>query len=194
MSNTELLLSILAGIALAACCGFRVFVPLLVAACGLRFGVLPAEWIEESTRKLVGHDLLIAALTVATVLEIAAYKIPFLDNALDMLATPLAIGAATLLSSSFFTFADEPYMRFLLGAVTGGVGAGLIQASTAAVRAGSSKFTLGWGNPLFAIAETVVAFAGSLLALLFPLLGIAFILAACWAALWVVRKLARRVG
>lgn len=192
MNNTELLICILTGIALSACCGFRVFVPLLVAACGLRFGLIPPSWISESASQLVASDVLVAGLTIATVLELVAYKIPYIDNALDSIATPLAILAASLLSSSFFTFADEPYLRFILGAVTGGLGAGIIQTSTTAARAGSTQLTFGLGNPIFALIESTAAFVGSVLALFFPVFAVAMLLAFCWACIWLFRRLARR--
>ena len=192
MTNTELLMSILAGIALSACCGFRVFVPLLVAACGLRFGLLPPEWLSDAAVQLIRNDVLLAGLTIATVLELVAYKIPYIDNALDAIATPLAILAATLLSSSFFTFADEPYLRFILGAVTGGLGAGIIQTSTTAARAGTTQFTFGLGNPFFALFESVAAFVGSVIALLFPIFAVVMMVAFCWACIWLFRRLARR--
>ena len=194
MNNSELIMSVIAGIALSACCGFRVFIPLLIATFGIRFGLMPPTWLAEPTLHLIRSDILTAALTIATVLEIVAYKIPYLDNLLDTAATPLAVVAATLLSSSFFTFADEPYIRFVLGAVTGGVGAGIIQTSTSAIRLGSTKFTAGLGNPLFALVETLVAFIGSLVAVLLPLVGITFIILCCWGFIILFKRIYKRRG
>lgn len=189
MSHTEVLIAIIAGIALSACCGFRIFIPILIATFGVRFGFLPHEWINEASVELIRNDVFTAAITVATVLEIAAYKIPFIDNFLDTIATPLAVVAATLLSSSFFTFAEDSYMRFILGAITGGLGAGIIQASTSAIRATSSQWTAGFGNPIFGLIETLTAFVASLLSVLFPLIGIALILLVCWGSLWLLKRL-----
>lgn len=191
MSHTEVIIAIIAGIALSACCGFRIFIPLLIATFGVRFGFIPSEWINEASVHLIRNDVFTAAITVATVIEIAAYKIPFIDNFLDTIAAPLAVIAATLLSSSFFTFAEDSYMRFILGAITGGLGAGIIQASTSAVRATSSQWTAGLGNPIFALIETITAFIGSLVAVLFPILGILLILLMCWGSLWLLKRFFR---
>ena len=79
----EIVFSILMGLGLSAACGFRIFIPLLVAGIGIHAGALhPAPdftWLG-STPALVGFG-------TATLLEIAAYYIPWLDNVLDIAAT-----------------------------------------------------------------------------------------------------------
>ena len=83
----EFALSICLGIGLSAACGFRVFVPLLgmsVAALAGHLGLSPGfEWI--------GSWPAFACFLTATILEIAAYYIPWLDNALDSIATPWSV-------------------------------------------------------------------------------------------------------
>lgn len=90
----EVITAVALGVGLAASCGFRVFVPLLVASIAARTGVFP---LNESFQWLAGWPAIISFGT-ATVIEIFAYYIPFVDNLLDIITTPLAIGAtATIL-------------------------------------------------------------------------------------------------
>ncbi|WP_408641401.1 DUF4126 domain-containing protein [Spirosoma telluris] len=101
--SLEWIMSACIGVGLAACCGFRVFVPLLIASAATKLGLVGTmagfEWLS-------GWPALIG-LTVATVFEIGAYYIPWLDNALDTIATPTSIIAGTLLSTSFLQI-DNP--------------------------------------------------------------------------------------
>jgi hypothetical protein len=116
------LLSVAAGIGLAAACGFRVFVPLLALGLAGRFGVLPLshgfEWLK-STEAIV-------AFSVSTLLEAAAYKIPWLDHALDTLATPAALFAGVL-SVAALTAGLPPALRFSLALIVGGGAAAVVQ-------------------------------------------------------------------
>ena len=86
------MIAVMIGIGLAASCGFRVFVPMLVAGVTIRTGILDAAdgfaWLGSTSALL--------ALAIATVLEIGAYYVPWLDNLLDSIATPLAITAGVV--------------------------------------------------------------------------------------------------
>ena len=92
----QTLLSIALGIGLAAAAGLRIFLPLLAASIAARQGwiVLNADflWLASNTALL--------ALGVAALLEIAAYYVPGLDHALDVVASPLALIAGTLLAAA----------------------------------------------------------------------------------------------
>ncbi len=84
------------GIALSACAGFRVFIPMLAGALAGQFNViaLPADM------QWLGSWPAIACFGTAAVAEVGAYYIPFVDNMLDVIATPLSVAAGTLLASS----------------------------------------------------------------------------------------------
>ena len=92
----DMLLSIGLGVGLAAACGFRIFVPPLAMTLAERVGYLElAEgfaWLDSERALWI--------LAAAMALETLAYFIPFLDNALDTLATPAATGAGILASAS----------------------------------------------------------------------------------------------
>jgi len=87
--DKEILTAIALGIGLAASCGFRVFVPMLIARIGAHLGVFP---VQEGFRWLASLPAMIC-FSIATFFEIAAYYVSFIDRLLDSITTPLAIGA-----------------------------------------------------------------------------------------------------
>ena len=154
------------GLGLAASSGFRIFVPLLAASVAHRVGWLPSspgfEWLGSTTALLV--------LATATLAELLGYYVPVVDHLLDTLTTPASFVAGTLLMTSSLTHLD-PTLRWALGIVVGGGAAGLVQGSTALLRAGSTATTGGLANPVFATLENLLAVGGSVLALGLPLLA-----------------------
>jgi len=169
--NLELITAVAIGIGLAASAGFRVFVPMLVAAIAAKTGVLPLndsfQWLSSWTS--------IAILGTATVVEILAYYIPVVDNLLDTITTPLAIGAGTLLLTSVLPV-DSELMRWITGAALGGGSAAVVQSGSALTRLTSTKMTAGMGNPLVATVENVAATGTSLLSLVIPFFIVALFL------------------
>ncbi|WP_234733800.1 DUF4126 domain-containing protein [Tellurirhabdus bombi] len=159
------------GVGLSACCGFRVFVPLLVASLATKFGwvaMTPGfEWMGTWTAFFV--------LATATLLEVGAYYIPWLDNALDTIAMPLAFAAGTLLTTSFVDV-DIPLLKWGLGIIAGGGTASLIQTGTSMLRLGSTATTGGLGNPVVASTENVLSFGLSFLAILLPVLTVILVI------------------
>ena len=166
----ETLLSVALGLGLAAACGFRVFVPLLVMSVAVRSGhmaVTPSfEW--------VGSDIALVCFAVATVLELAAYYIPWVDNLLDTVATPAAVVAGILVTASVITDMS-PFLRWTLAVLAGGGVSTGVQAVTVAGRQISSLTTFGLGNPLIATLEAIGATVMALLSIVLPLVAIAAI-------------------
>jgi len=185
--NTELITAVAIGIGLAASAGFRVFVPMLVAAIAAKTGVLPLndsfQWLSSWTA--------IAILGTATVVEILAYYIPVVDNLLDTISTPLAIGAGTLLLTSVLPI-DSELMRWITGAAVGGGSAAVVQSGSALTRLTSTKMTAGMGNPVVATVENVGATGTSVLSLIIPFIIVAlFLLLVIFIFTRVRRKLRR---
>ncbi len=177
--------SLMLGIALSAASGFRVFIPLLVTNLAGKFGVFTLSdnmlWLAETPVTIV--------LAVAAVFELAAYYVPVLDNLLDSIATPAAVIAGTLITSSFIQI-DYPVLQWGLGLVAGGGVAGTIQAGTSLLRLGSTKFTGGLGNSFLSSFENAMSVIVSILGVWLPIL-IGFL--ALYFVIWVWRKLwARR--
>ena len=182
--NWDWIVSACLGVGLAACCGFRVFVPMLIASIATKLHIISPmdglEWISTTPALLL--------LGVATLIELGAYYIPWLDNVLDTLATPIAVVAGTLLSTSFLKI-ESPILDWGLGLILGGGSAGLIQAGTSLLRLGSTATTGGLGNPVVATTENVASFGFSILTVLLPLFAVVLIML---VLLFIATQLARR--
>lgn len=162
----EWLLSVCLGLGLAAACGFRIFVPMLgmsIAAQAGHLNLSPGfDWI--------GTPAALVCFSVATVIEIIAYYIPWVDNALDSVATPAAVVAGTILTASVMTDMS-PLMQWSVALIAGGGAAGIVQSGTVLLRGTSSMTTGGSANFMVATAEWVGATGTTLLAILLPLLA-----------------------
>jgi len=154
---------ILLGLGLAASCGFRVFVPLLISNIASHIGYLHFgtgyEWMASWPA--------FAVFVSATILEIGAYYIPWLDNVLDSIAIPLASVAGTLLTVSFISGMD-PMVQWTLGIILGGGSAALIKAGASVARLKSSAFTAGFTNWIIATIENFTSVITSVLTILIP--------------------------
>lgn len=161
----DVILAVLAGLGLAAACGFRVFVPLLVVSLANRAGLLALHddfaWIASLPATI--------GFAVATVLELGAYYFPLVDNLLDTVATPAAAVAGAVVALAVITDVD-PWLRWTLAIVAGAGLATAIQVPTVAARAGSTAATAGLANPVVATGEAVSAVAVAGLAVVAPLL------------------------
>jgi hypothetical protein len=169
---TQTIFSILLGVGLSAACGFRVFLPLLVMGLAARFGtgifhleLAPGFAWAASTPVLI-------AFAVATVLEIAAYYVPWLDHALDAIAGPAAVAAGVLVTAAQLHGMD-PALRWTLAAIAGGGAAAAVQLLTSGVRAASTYATAGCANVFIATFELFGALLMSLLAIVLPPLAVA---------------------
>jgi hypothetical protein len=183
MSNLDLALSVVLGVGLAAATGFRVFLPLLVAGGAAYTGHLP---LGENFAWL-GTPAALLMLGTAAVAEIVAYYIPGVDNLLDTLATPGAFIAGTVVSAAVMTDLP-PMVKWTAAIIAGGGAASVTQAMTTAVRANSTVFTGGLGNPVIATLELIGSVLVSLLALAAPIAAVAVVILLVWAALRLRRK------
>lgn len=169
--DKEIITAIALGIGLAASCGFRVFVPMLVASVAAHLGILP---VQEGFQWLASWPAMICFGT-ATLFEIVAYYIPFVDNLLDNLTTPLAVGAGTLLLTSVLPI-DNNMLKWLTGFIIGGGIAATVQGGTVLARLASTSLTAGTGNPIVATGEHAAALATSLLSLVMPFVVVTVLL------------------
>lgn len=172
----ESLLAIFLGLGLSAACGFRIFVPLLVMSIAAQAGHLELapdlQWI--------GSEVALLVFVVATFFEVSAYYVPWVDNLLDVVATPVAVVAGILvMSAAMGDIGDlSPMWRWALAAILGGGAAGITQGTTDVLRLASTTTTGGLGNPLLATGENVTSLLLAVVAVL--LMG------------WLVRWLGKR--
>ena len=161
----ESFLSFLIGVGLSAACGFRVFVPLLVVSIASYTGHLHLS----SGFEWMGSTAALVAFATATILEIAAYYVPWVDNLLDTIASPAAVIAGTLITASLVT-GMSPFLKWTLAVIAGGGVAGLVQGTTVVTRGASSAGTGGLANPILATAELGGSLITSFLSLVVPVL------------------------
>lgn len=179
----QLVAGLCMGVGLAAACGFRVFVPLLVMAVGARWGGL----ITDPGYEWVTSDAAIIGLSVATAVEIGAYYVPWIDNLLDTIATPAAVAAG---SAAMATVLPEmgPMFKWGTALVAGGGTAGLVQGATVVTRAMSTATTGGLANPVVSTGENGGALVVSILAILIPIVVAILVLV---ILIWAIRKILR---
>ena len=184
------LLGVSIGIGLSAACGFRVFVPLLV----MSLFALSGHLTLSPGFSWMGTYQAVIAFGTATALEIAAYLIPGLDHLLDIIATPAAVIAGTVVTASFLMDLS-PFLKWTLALIAGGGAAGIIQGGSVLLRGKSALATGGAANPLLAAGEAAGAGILSILAILIPVIVAIAILAVCLYVLWKFgRALFRRHG
>ena len=162
---TDWVLPAAIGIGLSAGAGFRVFVPLLVASVASRMGLLP---LQESQAWISSWPAIVCFAT-ATLVETAAYYLPFVDNILDAVNAPLAMAAGTILAVSVLP-ADQEWLRWIFGILVGGGTAGAVHAGTSLIRLASTKTTAGLGNGIVATGENAASIGLSVLTLFIPVL------------------------
>lgn len=173
------------GLGLAAACGLRVFVPLLVMSLGAKFGMvhLTPEFA------FLGSWGAVTVLGLVCVAEIAAYYVPWIDHAMDAIATPAAMvaGAVATAAQMGIIAPVHPVDVSQLAGAAGGAGgwiqpvigvgsalaggglAGVVQTSTVAARATTTYTTAGILNPVVSTIENIAAVVLSVLAVLVPL-------------------------
>jgi hypothetical protein len=174
MSPFETILAICIAIGLSAACGFRVFVPLLVMSVAAHTGHIQVgpnfQWLATTPALLT--------FGLATLIEIIAYYIPWLDHLLDTVAAPAAVIAGMVITASLVTDVS-PFLRWTLAVIAGGGSAGIVQGTTMLARGLSLAGTGGLANPVVSTAELGGALVTSILAIVLPVLAVLLIFAGC---------------
>lgn len=159
-------LSAFIGIGLAAATGFRVFLPMFAVSLASYLHWIP---MNESFEWLAGLPTLIIT-GVATVAEILAYYIPFIDHLLDTVSVPMATVAGSVLFAS--QFADlGTFPQWALALIAGGGTAATISSGFAGLRAASTATTGGLGNSVVGTTETAGAGIMTVLAIAAPIVA-----------------------
>jgi hypothetical protein len=133
----------------------------------------------------IGSWPALIAFATATVVEIATFYVPWLDNVMDAAALPAAAIAGTIVTAS--QVGDmSPFLKWSLAAIAGGSVSLTVQGGTTAVRALSSGTTGGFGNFVVSTLELVAAVAVTILAIVVPVL--CFVL-----VIWICCQMVRRI-
>ena len=182
--NTATILSIFLGIGLASASGFRVFLPIFALSLASYFNVIPLNesWVW------VGSLSALISFGVAMIVEVFGYYIPFVDNLLDTIATPLAAIAGFVVMSS--TIVDlSPLMTTILAIIAGTGTASAMQGLTTTTRLASSVKTAGLGNPIVSTAETGTAITLTSLSIFLPIVAIIVVVLIFGLIYWIYKKL-----
>ena len=141
--------------------------------------------MHENVAWLTSTNVLVA-LGVATVLEIAADKIPVVDHGLDTISTFIRPVAAWIAAYSMLIHWPSPWAQVVATLLAGGSLA--VHAAKGAFRVGTTATTAGTGNPVVSTAEDALSLSLIAMAVLVPALALVLIV----VAFWLLRRRRRR--
>lgn len=163
----DILVQILIGLGLATACGFRVFVPLWALSLFSMTGYIDLidafDWIGTMPAFII--------FSVALVAETAVYYIPFLDNFMDTISTPVAVIASAVVMSSYIDGIDPLIKYTLLLIASSSLTLG-VKSAMSGIRGMSSVFTGGLGNGFVTTGESIASIFFSVGVILFPILSV----------------------
>jgi hypothetical protein len=177
---------------LSATAGLRPFLLLALAAVAVHLG-----WLHPSHHfDFMGTDGVALVLALLALAEIAADKIPALDNfahAIHFATKPIAaaILVGTLIPDSALGadggLTTANYALMGLGAFN----ALTVNGAVATARAASTVTTGGVANPFMSIAEDVLTVGGVVLSIFLPFVAAAVVVAFIAAVVFVARRIVR---
>lgn len=185
--TSETIISIFLGIGLSASVGFRVFLPLFALSLASYFGV----WDLNDSWQWIGSLTAVITLGVATLIEIFAYFIPWVDNLLDSFAVPLAAIAGTAVMVSTVAGLD-PVVTWSLAIIAGGGTATAIKGASATSRLASTATTGGLANPIVSTVETGTAMIVTTASIFAPVLAAVLVIIILFIIFRIYRKLRPR--
>lgn len=155
------------GLCIAATCGLRAFLPLLMVSILSLTGRVE---LNESFAFL-GSWPALAMFATASVAELGGDKFPGVDHLMDACGVALKPAAATVAAGAFFAEV-EPLTALALGLVGGGVSASAIGLAKAKARLWTSGLTAGLGNSVVSLGEDAIVIGGLSLTALAPMLAL----------------------
>jgi hypothetical protein len=164
----SILLAIAAGVVLAASAGLRAFVPLFAVGFASRtFG-----WDVATEMQWLASNTALTCFGIASVLEIAADKIPVVDHALDAVHTIIGPIAGALAGLSVWMH-FPPVVATALAVAVGAPIAGGVHFLAATTRIKSSVVSGGTLNPVASTVEDGLTVSAIVIAIVAPLLALA---------------------
>lgn len=179
----------LLGLGLASATGLRTFLPLLLLALAARFELFGVR-LNEQMEWLVSAPA-IAALAIAAVTEVAADKIPVVDNLLNGLGFIVRPIAGAIAAGSVFWGVD-PAAAAVAGLIVGAPAALAFNTAQGGARAASTATTGGVANPALSMLDDGLSVLLAGLALLAPLLVPVLLILFMIAAFRLARRLRDR--
>jgi hypothetical protein len=188
MDAWQVTFAILMGFSLAATCGLRAFLPLLIIGIAAKAGFLH---LAQGFEWMMSWPALIC-FGCATVLEILGDKIPAVDHVLDAAGVFVRPVAGAVAASSLIKGVD-PLLAMVIGIIMGAAIAGIVQTVKGALRLLSSGLTGGVANPAVSTVEDTAAAVAGVAALFVPYITAALILIALvFGSRFMLSRLRRR--
>ncbi len=180
----ETLSHIATSFGLAGSAGLNAYLPLLIVALTARFTTLlrlnpPFDVLTD--------NVVIGVLVVLLLIETFVDKVPAVDSINDAIQTFVRpVAGALLFAANANVITDvSPILAVICGLLL----AGGVHAVKATVRPVVTATTGGLGNPVVSAAEDVVSATVTITAILWPLLGVALLVALAAAVfLWRIRR------
>lgn len=180
-------MSLFLGTTLAAVAGLRAFMPLFLLGVLERAQFLSPFSLGDSFHWLTS-DIAILTFGIATVMEVAADKIPGMDSLLDSAMTVIRPGAGAVSVFAVLS-SQDPTLAYVAGLVLA-TGASLpIHLGKGLIRLGSHASTGGTASPVLSATEDVAAVGAITLSALIPALAILFGGASLLFVFWILKKL-----
>lgn len=182
---TTWVLAAFLGVGLAAAAGLRTFLPLLVLSVAAHFGWFGIT-LHESLAWLGSMPALVA-LAIATVAELAADLIPYLDNLLSLAGNVTGPVAGALAAAAVFADQDAGTAA-ITGLIIGAPTALAFSVTQTGTRAASTAVTGGVGNPVLSVLEDAASFLMAVLSIVLPILVPVMLLCMGWLMWRLLRR------
>ena len=172
MNEFDIILALCMGLGLAAASGFRVFLPPFLLSIAVRADAVDVD-LTNSSLEYFDSNVAVILLGVATIAELAAYYVPWVDNLLDSIASPAAVVAGTGMTAVVLEGNTDPVIQWCLAIIAGGGVSAAVQGATVVTRGVSTAITGGVGNPVVSTGENIASLILTILAIvLAPLAAI----------------------
>ena len=174
MNEFDIILALCMGLGLAAASGFRVFLPPFLLSIAVRADAVEVD-LTNTSLEYFDSNVAVILLGVATIAELAAYYVPWVDNILDSIASPAAIIAGTGMTAIVLGGTD-PVIQWALATIAGGGVTAAVQGATVVTRGVSTAITAGIGNPVVSTGENIASLILSIMAIFLAPLAALFAL------------------
>ena len=170
MNEFDVILALCMGLGLAAASGFRVFLPPFILSIAVRADAVEVN-LAETPFEYFDSNLAVILLGVATLAELSAYYVPWVDNLLDTIASPAAVVAGTGMTAIVLEGNTDPVIQWSLAIIAGGGVTAVVQSATVVTRGISTTLTAGLGNPVVSTGENIASVILALVAMVLPILA-----------------------
>ncbi len=163
----ELLLNIFSAFGLSASAGLNAYIPLLVVGSIAHY--FPGAITLNEPFDLLANPWILILLGILVIIEMVADKVPAVNHINDVIQTVVrpAAGAIAFAASANVITDIHPLLALAAGLLVAG---GVHTVKAAAVRPAVTATTGGAGTTPVSIAEDIVAFTTSILAIMLPII------------------------